>query len=132
MLAPRPSPLGIPAATYCFQFSHQFIFARAAEPVPCLCELGIRECHASPILTARHVIAFAQAAWRALVATGRFFLALAGAAPPVGERVRSGTALRLPPGWEERRFRDLFTRRILTPLTRSRPARWRTCSAICR
>jgi (1->4)-alpha-D-glucan 1-alpha-D-glucosylmutase len=74
---------------------------------------------------ARHVIAFARAegARRALVATGRFFLALAGAALPVGEGVWSGTALRLLPGWEERRFRDIFTGRILTPLTRGGLAR---------
>jgi maltooligosyltrehalose synthase len=120
MLAPRPSPLGIPAATYHLQFSHQFTFAHAAELVPCLRELGISESYASPILTARHLISSAPAegARRALVATGRFFLALTGAAPSVGERVWSGTALWLPPEWEECRFRDIFTRRILTPLTR--------------
>ena len=51
--SPSPSPLGLPAATYRIQFSPQFTFAQAAELVPYLHGLGISECYASPILTAR-------------------------------------------------------------------------------
>jgi len=44
---------GIPSATYRLQFNRDFTFARAAELVPYLHELGISHCYASPLLKAR-------------------------------------------------------------------------------
>ncbi|MBO0725480.1 MAG: malto-oligosyltrehalose synthase, partial [Blastocatellia bacterium] len=44
----------IPAATYRLQFNSQFTFKRAAELVDYLCDLGVSDCYASPIFTARH------------------------------------------------------------------------------
>jgi (1->4)-alpha-D-glucan 1-alpha-D-glucosylmutase len=43
----------IPAATYRFQFNHNFTFAMATELVPYLHGLGISHCYASPFLKAR-------------------------------------------------------------------------------
>lgn len=43
----------IPAATYRLQFNSQFTFELAAGLVDYLCDLGVSDCYASPVLTAR-------------------------------------------------------------------------------
>jgi (1->4)-alpha-D-glucan 1-alpha-D-glucosylmutase len=46
-------PIHTPDATYRWQFNHQFTLRQAAELVTYLHELGVSDCYASPLLTAR-------------------------------------------------------------------------------